>query len=99
MIADARFAERPAVAGRERRRRGAAWKSSQLMSTPAAPTTAAPVDIATGAPVMAAAAPAWPSPLKMPRLLRTLDAAGQVAVTSGDPERQIRAGRDQPGAG
>jgi len=73
MIAGARFIERPAVVGsrRERRRRGAAaWLPSRPASMPKGPAAAA-----TAAPVMPP--PAWPPPLKMPRLLQMANAAGQ----------------------
>jgi hypothetical protein len=83
LIAGARFAERPPVPGsrRERRRRGAAvWRPSQLRSllakVPATPAMAAPA-AASAVPAIAAAASAWPPPFKMPRLLRSVDAAGR----------------------
>lgn len=101
MIAGARFAERPAVAGsrRERRRRGeAGWQPSRLASTPAAPAVApaaAPVVAPVIAPAMAAVAPAWPPPLTIPRLLRIVDAAGSSLLHLETPNAATKSVPDE----
>ena len=98
MIVGARFAQRPAVAGsrRERRRRGAAsWLTSRAMNepstAPAGPTATAPAARVVGA----ATAPAWPPPLKMPRLLRTPDAEGKSLLHLETPNAATKSVPDE----
>ncbi|HVA84043.1 MAG TPA: metallophosphoesterase [Candidatus Binataceae bacterium] len=101
-IAGARFVERPPVPGsrRERRRRGAAvWKTSQLARAGAATAVMAAarpgLAVAAAAPVMAAAAPLWPPPHLMPRLLRVVDAAGRSLLHLETPNAAAKSVPDE----
>ena len=76
----------------------AVWVPSQLTSTlarAAAVPAMAGAAATTAARVMAAAAPAWPSPLVMPRLLRIVDAAGRSLLHLETPNAATKSVPDE----